>query len=441
MQIALLILWTLISWNSAMAVAAVTKTYTLDNGLRLIVREDHRAPVVVSQIWYKVGASKETLGHTGLSHALEHMMFQGTPTYPEDQFLKKIHQVGGTLNAATEYDWTQYYEVLSKDHLALSFKLEADRMQHLNLHEENFKKELQVVIEERRLRTDDVPAAVMQEQFLANALITSPYQNPVIGWRTDLDHMTVTDLSAWYDAWYAPNNAVLVVVGDVVPKEVYQLANQFFGPISQKPLPLLKPPITLPPISEKRIKVSLPAQVPLLIVGYQAPTYTNTADLPQIAALIMAGMILDGGSSGRLTKHLVRTSEIAAGVQVEYPYQMQHPHLFALIAAPTPGHTLLELETALKQELSELQSTLVSEEELIRVKMLWKVQHIYSADSMMSQAMNIGLWEVNNVSWEMTEQLNASITAVSAEDIQAVARQYFIPNRLSVGELVTENPL
>ena len=438
MQKLLLMICALMSWNSAMAVSYSTKSYELDNGLRLIVREDHRAPVIVSQIWYKVGAAKEPLGLTGISHALEHMMFQGTPKYPDDQFLKKIHRAGGSFNASTEYDWTNYYEVLSKEHLALSFELEADRMQNLNLHDQNFKKELQVVIEERRLRVEDHPSQVMQERFYAHALLANPYQNPVIGWQEDLDHMTVPDLRRWYDAWYAPNNAVLVVVGDVESEAVYQLAQKIFGAIPKKPLPEVKPTVALTTLGEKRLEVRIPAEVPMIALGYPVPTYATTRDLKETAALMMACMILDGGSSGRLTKKLIRTTEIAAGVEVQYAYQMQYPNIFSVMAAPTPGHSLAELEAALKAELADLQATLVSAEELTRAKTLWRTQETYAADSMMAQAGSIGMWEVRGLSWEMEEKLNAAMAAVSALDIQDVARRYLMADRVTVGLLVPQ---
>lgn len=437
----LLLVAILISWNSVIGAANLTKTYELDNGLRIIVREDHRAPVVVSQVWYKIGSAKEPLGLTGISHALEHMMFQGTPKYPDDQFLKRVHRAGGELNASTTEDWTNYYEVLSKDQLALSFELEADRMQSLSLKAPHFTKELQVVIEERRLRVDDVPSELMQERFFASALMASPYQNPVIGWRDDLDHMTVSDLQKWYDAWYAPNNAVLVVVGDVEPAAVYKLANQIFGAIPKKPQPEVKPAITLPSFDEKRVQAHVPAQVPVVILGYQVPTYANASEPKEVAALIMAGMILDGGSSSRLTKNLIRSTQIAATVDTHYNHLMQHPHLFLLMASPTPGHGNADLEAALKAEVASLQSTLVSSEELDRAKTQWKAQQIYSADSMMVQALKIGLWEVNNLSWEIEGKLNTLIANVSAADIQAVAQKYLIPTRLTVGELLPERPL
>ena len=203
--------------------------YQLANGLKILVKEDHRAPVVVSQIWYKVGSSYEHSGSTGVAHVLEHMMFKGTKKHGPNEFSKIISANGGRENAFTGQDYTAYFQQLEKSRLPISFELEADRMANLNLRAEDFEKEVKVVMEERRMRTEDNPQALTYEQFAATAFVSSPYHHPIIGWMDDLEHMDVNDMRSWYKHWYAPNNATLVVAGDVDPDAVFELAKKYFG--------------------------------------------------------------------------------------------------------------------------------------------------------------------------------------------------------------------
>ncbi|MDQ5911171.1 MAG: zinc protease, partial [Pseudomonadota bacterium] len=216
-------LFWLIACPLTVLAAAPVHEFTLDNGLKILVRQDHRAPVVVSQIWYKVGSSYEPSGLTGISHLLEHLMFKGTPNVPGGEFSRIIAANGGDQNAFTSYDYTAYFQTLEKERLELSFRLEADRMRHLLLKPEDVAKEAQVVAEERRLRTEDQPEALTHERFQAAAYVTSPYRNPIIGWMQDIESIKPDDLRHWYQQWYAPNNATLVVVGDVEPAKVREL--------------------------------------------------------------------------------------------------------------------------------------------------------------------------------------------------------------------------
>ncbi|KPL27373.1 MAG: peptidase M16, partial [Acidithiobacillales bacterium SM1_46] len=204
---------------------------TLANGLRVIVKEDHRSPVVVSELWYKVGSMDEPEGLTGMSHVLEHMMFKGTARLKPNEFSRIIAENGGRENAFTHYDYTGYYQMLEKSRLAVSFENEADRMRNLVLDPEEFGREIKVVMEERRLRTEDQPDSLLYEKFMNTAYRVHPYRNPIIGWMRDLEIMKASDLRAWYDRWYTPNNAILVVVGDVQPREVFTLAEKYYGPI------------------------------------------------------------------------------------------------------------------------------------------------------------------------------------------------------------------
>ena len=213
---------------------AQVSEYQLDNGLKLLVKPDNRAPVVVSQVWYKVGSSYEHNGITGISHILEHMMFKGTENLGPNEFSRIIAENGGSQNAFTGRDYTAYFQTLEKERLEISFRLEAERMRNLIIDDAEFLKEREVVAEERRMRTDDNPRSLLREAMNAMAFMNSPYHHPVIGWMNDINHYDPEDLREWYQMWYAPNNATVVVVGDVKPDEVYQLAQKYFGPSSNK---------------------------------------------------------------------------------------------------------------------------------------------------------------------------------------------------------------
>ncbi|MCG6934773.1 MAG: insulinase family protein, partial [Proteobacteria bacterium] len=257
-------------------VFAQVHEFTLANGMKVLVKEDHRAPVVVTQVWYKVGSSYEHNGITGISHVLEHMMFKGTDKHGPGEFSRIIAENGGSENAFTGADYTAYFQQLEKSRLPISFELEADRMRNLTLPEEEFKKEVAVVMEERRLRTEDKPRSLTLEQFYANAFVTSPYHHPIIGWMNDLENLTVSNLRSWYQRWYAPNNATLVVVGDVNAQEVLSLARQYFEPLKVDQITPVKPRLETEQRGPRRIVVKAPAKLPYLLMGYKVPVL-NTA--------------------------------------------------------------------------------------------------------------------------------------------------------------------
>jgi zinc protease len=419
----------------------VTVEHKLDNGLNIVVREDHRAPVVVAQIWYKVGSSKEHRGITGISHALEHMMFQGTPGMPGDGFAILISQYGGHNNAFTGEDYTAYYEELDASNLPVSFKAEADRMTNLTLSAESFAKELQVVIEERRMRTDDNPQNLTWERFMAVANPMGPYHHPVIGWQDDLDQMKIEDLRDWYQKWYTPNNATLVVVGDVKAENVIQLADQYFGKIPSRDLPQLKTKKELPSLGEKRIKVQIPAQLPYVILGYDVPTIRTTDFESESYALVLASALLDGGESARLNRDLVRGSQVAASISTNYDMFKPYTTQFIFAGIPAQGHTVDELEQKVMEQIEQLKSQPVSQDELKKAKTQLLAQEVFEKDSMAEQAIMLGLLETVGLSWRVADDFSDKINAVTAEQIQQVAQKYFNPKRLTVAELVPEKTI
>ncbi|MBI3776543.1 MAG: insulinase family protein [Gammaproteobacteria bacterium] len=415
--------------------AVTTHEFKLDNGMKVIVKEDHRAPVVVSQVWYKVGSSYEHNGTTGLSHALEHMMFKGTKKHPPNEFSRIISENGGKENAFTGEDYTTYFQQLEKSRLAISFELEADRMRNIVLPPEEFAKEIKVIMEERRMRTDDNPNALMHEQFNAAAFVNSPYHHPVIGWMDDLEHMTVQDLRNWYQTWYTPNNATLVVVGDVDAKETLALAKKYFGPLKSNPVPVVKPQQEIEQVGTRRIIVKAPAELPSLVMGYKTPGARSAKDVWEIYALDMLAGILDGGDSARFAKNLVRGSQVAANAGAGYDAFGRLDQLFTLDGTPAQGHTIQELETALRAQVKKVRDEVVSDDELERVKAQVIASKVYERDSSFYQAMQIGMLETVGLPWKLADEYLDRIKAVTPQQVQQVAQKYLIDDTLTIAVL------
>lgn len=410
-------------------------SYALDNGMKILVKEDHRAPVVTSMVWYKVGSSYEHEGLTGISHALEHMMFKGTDNHAPGEFSKIIAANGGRENAFTSKDYTAYFQSLEKSRLPISMELEADRMRHLKVLDDEFAKEIQVVIEERRMRTEDEPESLTYEQFNAAANVTSPYHNPVIGWMGDLQQMSANDIRAWYQTWYAPNNATLVVAGDVNPDEVYELAKKYFGPLKSSELPTLKRRYEIEQKGERRITVKAPAELPYLIMGYQAPPIPVTDDSMEPYALAVLNSILDGGNSARFSKDLVRGQQVAAGVGAGYDTFSRLNSQFLIEGNPAQGKTITDLEKAIRAEIKRLQTDLVSGDELARVKAQVIAGKVYEKDSVFYQAMQIGSLVTQGYDWQIGDRYADKIQQVTPEQIRDVARKYLTDDRLTVAVL------
>jgi zinc protease len=417
--------------------SAETKVFehTLSNGLKVLVKEDHRSPIAVSQVWYKVGSSYEPGGITGISHMLEHMMFKGTDKHPAGEFSRIVAENGGEENAFTGQDYTAYFQTMEASRLAVSFELEADRMRNLHLLPDELKKELQVVTEERRMRTDDNPQAKMQEQFMSVAYSNSPYKHPVIGWPSDIANYTVEDLQAWYQRWYAPNNATLVVVGDVQPNAVFELAEKYFGALKPSDIKPLKPQAEIEQLGVRKMTVKVPAKLPSILMGYKVPvlkTATNEADA--YALEVLAG-VLDGGSSARLSSDLVRGKQIAVAASAGYGLISRMSDMFELEATPAEGKTVIELEAALKNEIKKLQQTLISKEELQRIKAQVLASDIFQKDSGFYQAMEIGTLDTVGLGWQKANDYVANINKVTAEQVREVAQKYLVEDHLSIAYL------
>ncbi len=414
---------------------ARTHTYVLSNSLKLIVREDHRSPSVMCQIWYRAGASYEPSGHSGVAHLLEHMMFRGSRHYPNHQFSSVIAANGGLNNAMTDYDYTMYFEQLHQRKLELCFQLEADRMANALLEKTYFGQEKEVVMEERRLRVDNQPQALTFERFMAAAYIANPYHHPVIGWMHDIKNLTLDDVRQFYHKWYVPNNTIMVVVGDVNPKQTYHLARHYFGRLSTRPLPVIKTPQALPALGIRSLVVHQATNLPWFVMGYQVPSLMTSKAPTDVYALMVLHAVLDGYRSARLPQRLVKMQCVASSVSSHYQPLSRYNSLFLLEGRPSQSHHLSELMQAVKQQIKQLQRTLITPQELRRVKQQVIADHMYRRDSIYAQAYEIGLLETLGLSWQVGERLVSSIRAVTAEQVRRVARRYLNDRNLTVATL------
>jgi zinc protease len=420
----------------AVHAASKVQELTLDNGLKIVVKEDRRAPVVTSQVWYRIGSSYEYGGVTGVSHVLEHMMFKGTERHPPGEFSRIVAENGGDENAFTGRDYTAYYQNLAKDRLEVAFELEADRMRHLALPPAEFEKELAVVQEERRLRTDDDPESLTSERFNAAAYAASPYRNPVIGWEGDLAELSVDDLRQWYRQWYAPNNATLVVVGDVDAEAVFALARRHFGPLKAEPVAAAKLRPEPPQLGERRIRVKAPAKEPYLMMGYKATALTESgAEEWEPYALEMLASILDGGSSTRLSRELVRGTQVAAAAGASYSAFTRLPGMVVLDGTPAKGHGIADLERALQAQIQRLKDEPVGGAELDHIRTQLIANKVYELDSVYAQAMQIGLLESVGLGWPLIDQYVERLSQITPAQIQAVTRKYLTSDNLTVAVL------
>ncbi len=414
---------------------AETVEQTLANGLRVIVKTDRRAPVVVSQVWYRAGSIDEFNGTTGVAHVLEHMMFKGTQDVPAGEFSRRIAAAGGRENAFTARDHTAYFQTLQKDRLELALKLEADRMANLTLSAEEFSKEIQVVMEERRMRTEDSPQARLYEGLMSVAFTAHPYGRPVIGWMNDLENMTAEDARDWYRRWYAPNNATLIVAGDVDPTQVFAWARQYFGPLAPHPLPPRKPQQEPMQDGQRQIEVKAPAKLPVVALAWKAPTlHDPEQDSDPYALEILAG-VLDGHASARLNQSLVRDLRLATEASASYDDIARGPSLFMVDATPAEGHTVAQVEAALKQEIARIVKDGVGAQELARVKAQVVASQVFQQDSLFYQAMLIGEWTTAGLDYRARDTRLRKLKAVSAEQVRAVAAKYLLDDHLTVARL------
>ncbi|PLX75977.1 MAG: peptidase M16 [Azoarcus sp.] len=408
---------------------------TLANGMKVIVKEDRRAPSVVHMVWYRTGSMDEPEGVSGVAHVLEHLMFKGTKTLKAGEFNKRVAAVGGRDNAFTSKDYTAYFQQVPPSHLGQMMTLEADRMRNLVITDDEFARERAVVQEERRLRTDDQPRALVYEQLMSTSFQAHPYRRPVIGWMSDLEAMKAEDARTWYRRWYAPNNAYLVVVGDVDHKSVFEMAREHYGKIKANPLPERRISTEPEQQGHRSAVVKAPAELPYLAMAWKVPALRNPdADRDAYALQVLAA-ILDGYDGARLNSRLVRDSRIAMSAGAGYDGTGRGPSLFYLDGVPAAGQSVESLETALRAELQRIRDEGVSEAELNRVKTQALASKVYKRDSLMVQAMEIGYIEAAGLSWRDDERLLEGLREVTADEVRSVAQRYFSDDTLSIARL------
>ena len=419
--------------------ARTTFETTLKNGLKVIIREDHRSPMVMTQIWYAVGSSDESGNLLGISHILEHMMFKGTQKVPNDEFTRLSRMYGGSINASTFTNYTNYYQLYPKTYFPLALELEADRMRNLLLRQQNFEPEVKVVMEERRLRTDDNPRSLAFERFKWIAYPTSHYRQPVIGHMKNLQNIQLKDVKKWYQDWYTPNNAVLIIVGDVDAENALRQVQKYFGDIPSRNTPLRNDVLEFDRVGYRHMELNLAVKVPNLYMAWNVRSLA-TAKNPQDAyALTIIKNVLDSGISSRLRDRLVRDKKVLTALSVSYDPYNRGDSLFSVSALPADGISLQEAEKAIQDEINILKTELIQPKEVERVTAKFVANLIYSQDDIVGQSKMIGNLEINGLSYRLIDQLPQHFETVTPQDIQRVANIYFVRDNLSTLYLSSEN--
>jgi zinc protease len=404
---------------------------TLPNGLRVLLLEDHRSPIVSLQVWYRVGSRNEQRGATGIAHFLEHLMFKGTRRYGPRQFARLVEQNGGQDNAFTSQDVTSYFVNIAADKLELVLELEADRMRNLLLDPKEIDSERQVVIEERRTRTEDDPDGFLGEEVASLAFKAHPYGYPIIGWMEDLKRLTPAEIRAFYRAYYVPNNAILVAVGDFKAAATLEKVKRHFGPITRGPAP---PPVLAvepPQNGERRVLVQKQAQLPIVYLAWHVPNHRSD-DAP---ALEVLSTVLSGGRASRLYRRLIYERQLALEAGGDYSYFSLDPNLFWFWATAMPGQTPEKLESELLAEMERLKQEPVSDEELQRARNQIEAHFVFQEDSVYRRASLLARFELLG-GYGSFQAFVTRIRAVSAADVQRVARAYFPADRKNVGVLL-----
>ena len=424
------------AWAAVGAGASDTHEFKLSNGLKLIVREDHRAPTVAHMAWYRAGSMDEVNGRTGVAHVLEHMMFKGTDKVKSGEFSRLVAAVGGRDNAFTSRDYTAYFQQVEKSKLNEVIKLEADRMSNLNFDDAEFLKEIQVVMEERRLRTEDNPTSLLFESLMATAYMSSPYRHPIVGWMNDLENMKAADARDWYRSWYKPNNATVVIVGDVDPKAVLRVVEKYYGAAAAKELPERKPQVEPPQKGIKRVQVKAPADNARLAMAWKVPKLQpGKLDDPEPYALELLSAVLDGYDNARLNRQLVKQERVVNDVGVGYDMISRGPELFLISASMAKGKTVEQAESSIRKALKEVADQGILESELKRIKVRTLANQIYKRDSIFGQAMEIGSTEMAGFSWREIDLMLEKMQAITPSQVQAVAKKYLVDEGLTIGVL------
>lgn len=430
----LLALFTPATFADSIPPTSPISSFELNNGLKLVVLEDHRVPLAITQMWYQVGSADEGMGETGISHMLEHMAFKGTLGFPGDRASKIVARLGGIENAFTSRDYTVFHLQLAAEHIDTALQIEAERLHTLQFDTDQFTAERQVVLQERQRNVEDNPNALLFEHFYLNAYSTSPYRQPIIGWPADINSWNINDLREWYDQWYTPANAILIVAGDVDPAAIVTRVKQLFGTIPTAPTPKRH---RLPEVAmnaSRQVDITLPAQLSLMVMGFRAPSLI-TVDPKQtedIYALHVLSAVLSSGQGSRLYNELVRTKKIASHVSTSYNPLLREDSLFAWLGQPADGVTLEQLEQEFMAQIKILQTQPMDLAELERIKIRVKADSIYERDQLFGRATELGQTLSLGLDTSYITDFAANINAVTPAMIQSVAQRYLTTDRRTV---------
>ena len=429
--IALALAIQLIPVRTAQAQSPQVEEITLENGLKVFLLENHKSPAVTFQVWYHVGSRNELDGNSGLSHFLEHMMFKGTAKIAPEEHSRIIAKNGGRYNAFTSQDATVYFATMSREKIGIAIELEADRMVNARMDGEYFAREKAVVIEERRLRTEDNPSQALAEVTGAVTYMVHPYRRPVIGWMQDLRNLTLQHLKSYYRTYYSPNNAFVVVVGDFAPTEILAKIKATFGQIPRGPDPPKVKITETPQRGERRVTLKKEAELPYLLMHYHVP---NLKD-PDSYALDLLTVILASGRSSRLFRDLVYGQRLARRVSADYSGLSIDPTVLSISAQAMPGKSAAQVERAIDQVLEQIKSEPVGERELQKAKNQVEADIIFRQDSIFGQGMRIGRYEIS-VGLELMDRYLEEVRKLTAADLLRVARTYLAQDRRTVGTLI-----
>ncbi|HLX36691.1 MAG TPA: pitrilysin family protein [Candidatus Binataceae bacterium] len=404
------------------------KSETLPNGLKVLALENHKAPVVTFHIFYKVGSRNEQVGKTGLAHLLEHLMFRGTKKYAPEEIDKIIQDNGGDLNAMTSEDFTEYFENINKDHLDVPIEVEADRM--ANLDPKGFDQEKAVVMEERRMRTEDNPEDALDELLRAQAYIEHPYHWPTIGWMHDVEGLTLDDALAFHSVYYSPQNALIVTVGDFDAEKVLKQISEQFGSIPNGPKPPPFDQVEPPQQGERRLVMRHAANLPAIEEAFHVPNINS----PDAFPLEVLSEVLADGKSSRLYRDLVIEKRLVVGTSAGSNMLSFDAPLFTFSAQMRPGVKVDDVLTEVDKQIKELQEKAVGAEELQKAKNLEQAEFVYGQDSIFNEAMQLGTYELLG-DYKMIDQYLPSIDKVTAADVQRVAQKYLIKDNRTLAIL------
>jgi zinc protease len=433
--------------------AIPVEQFKLANGLTVIVKTDHRAPTVAHMLWVRVGSVDEVDGTSGVAHALEHLMFKGTPTVKAGEFSRRVAALGGRENAFTSRDNTGFYQQIPASKLEDVMRLEADRFAHNQWADDEFKREIEVVKEERRMRTEDSPRAMLYEQLSAMTFVAAPQRRPIVGWMSDLDAMTPADARDFYKRWYVPANAAVVVAGDVEVAQVRKLAEKYYGRIAARPVPLRKPRLEPEQTGMRRMEFKAPASQAYVSMAFKVPRL-EAVDLADAAskdasptaaasrealALTVLAAVLDGYSGARLERALIQgEGRVADSAGASSGLLGRGPQLFTLDGVPAEGKTTQQVADALRQQVALIAREGVSEAELNRVKTQWVASETYKLDSVFSQARELGSNWTLGMPLDASTRLIAKLRTITGAEVQAVAARYFGDDQLNMATLLPQ---